>query len=245
MIYSENDLIIPTLNYLLLNKKTGLTTSQLIDLLSQELEISGKDARIITGRRDTYFSQKVRNLVSHRNLIDKGLAIYDGSRDGLHKITDKGEKYLLNNIQNFAFIISNNFSEEQRKEVIEKDYSDLIIEEGFIKFGQVKNKTRSKKLVEAAKKYYAVNGKLYCSACHFNFENFYGDIGKGYIEIHHLKPIFAYSGGEECLLSDALKNVTPVCCNCHKMIHRKNDQLLSIPSLREIIKTHRVYNAIG
>jgi len=245
MIYSENDLIIPTLNYLLLNKEAGLTTSQLIALLSQELEVSGRDAEILTGRRDTYFSQKVRNLVSHKNLISKGLATYDGSRDGLHKITDKGEKYLLNNIQNFAFIISNNFNENQRKEVIEKDYSDLIIEEGFIKFGQIKNKTRSRKLVEAAKKYYTVSNKLYCSACHFNFEDFYGDIGKGYIEIHHLQPIFSYSEGKESLLVDALKNVTPVCCNCHKMIHRKNDKLLSIPSLKEIIKTHGVYNAVS
>jgi len=244
MIYSENDLIIPALNYLLLNKETGLTTSQLIALLSQELEVSGKDAEIISSRCDTYFSQKVRNLVSHKNLINKGLATYDGSRNGLHKITVKGEKYLLNNINNFAFIISNNFNERQREEIIEKDYSDLIVEEGFIKFGQVKNKTRSRKLVEVAKNHYAIGGKLYCSACHFNFEDFYGDIGKGYIEIHHLKPIFSYEGGKESLLLDALKNVTPVCCNCHKMIHRKNDELLSITSLKEIIKANGAFSAI-
>lgn len=58
-----------------------LTTSQLIDRLSTKLPISGKDAQIAYGRSDTYFSQKVRNLVSHRNqatgLQARGLADYD------------------------------------------------------------------------------------------------------------------------------------------------------------------------
>jgi len=139
MPYTENDLIIPTLNYLLLNKETGLKTSELIILLSNELEISGHDAEILSGRSDTYFSQKVRNLVSHRTLENKGLATYERiGQDGLHTITNNGEKYLLENINNFTFILDNNFSEAQRKDVIEKDYSNLIIEEGFTKFSQVK-----------------------------------------------------------------------------------------------------------
>jgi len=54
MIYSEQDLIIPTLNYLLLHKEQGLKTSELIDLLSKELEISGRDAEILSERNDTH-----------------------------------------------------------------------------------------------------------------------------------------------------------------------------------------------
>lgn len=236
MIYSENDLIIPTLNYLLLHKENGLTTSELIILLSNELEISGHDAEILAGRNDTHFSQKVRNLVSHRTLENKGLAIYKKlGRDGLHKITDEGEKYLLENINNFTFILDNNFSEDQRKIIIDRDYSDLIIEEGFTKFSQVKTKARSRKLVNIAKEHFSQNGKIFCSACNFNFEDFYGEIGRGYIEIHHLNPIFAIEGSLEQSIVDALGNVVPVCANCHRVIHRKNDQLLSIPSLQELI----------
>ena len=242
MIYSENDLIIPTLNYLLLNKENGLRTSELILLLSNELEISGHDLEIISGRNDTYFSQKVRNLVSHRTLESKDLATYDKlERDGLHKITDKGEKYLLENINNFTFILDNNFNEIQRKDVIEKDYSNLIIEEGFTKFSQIKTKSRSRKLVIIAKEHYSQNGKIYCSACNFNFENFYGEVGKGYIEIHHLKPIFAKEENFEQSVSEAISGVVPVCANCHKIIHRKNDQLLSIPSLQELIRVNGIY----
>ncbi|NQU77272.1 HNH endonuclease [Candidatus Falkowbacteria bacterium] len=243
MIYSESDLIIPALNYLLLNKETGLTTSMLIALLSRELEITGRDAQIITGRNDTYFSQKVRNLVSHRTLEGKALASYSRIKgDGLHKITDKGERYLLENINNFTFILDNNFNEEQRKDIIEKDYSDLIIEEGFIKFSRVKTKTRSRRLVKTAKEYYSKNNKIYCSACNFNFEDFYGEIGTGYIEIHHLKPIFAYEDNIEQNLSEALVNVAPVCSNCHRIVHRKSDKLLSIPSLQDLINLYGEYS---
>lgn len=242
MIYSENDLIIPTLNYLLLYKDNGLKTSELIILLSDELEISGSDAEILRGRNDTHFSQKVRNLVSHRTLENKGLVIYEKiERDGLHKITDKGEKYLLENINNFTFILDNNFNEEQRKDVIEKDYSNLIIEEGFTKFSQVKTKLRSRKLVIIAKEHYSKNGKIFCSACNFNFENFYGEIGKGYIEIHHLCPIFARENNFEQSINEAIDGVVPVCANCHRIIHRKNDQLLSIPSLQELIHANRAH----
>ncbi len=236
MIYSENDLIMPVLSHLLSNKENGLTTSQLISILSEELEISGKDAEILTGRKDTHFSQKVRNLVSHRTLENKGLATYKKIKnDGIHNITLKGEKYLLENINNFNFILENNFNESQRRNIIERDYSDLIIEEGFVKFGKIRTRMRSKKLVEIAKKYYSKNGRINCSACDFNFENFYGDIGKGFIEIHHIKPVFALKNNFEKSVIQAIEDVSPLCSNCHRMIHRDNSQLLSIPSLQKII----------
>jgi predicted HNH restriction endonuclease len=242
MHYSENDLIIPTLNYLLFNKEMGLKTSDLISLLTKELEITGHDAEIIAGRSDTYFSQIVRNLVSHRNLVNKGLAIYESiGGDGLHKITDKGEKYLLENINNFTFILDNNFDEAQRKDIIDKDYANLVIEEGFTKFSRTKTKTRSRKLVELAKEHYSQDGRIFCSACNFNFESFYGEAGKGYIEIHHLKPIFALEDNFEQSIGEAIGGVAPVCANCHRIIHRKNDQLLSISSLQELINSNGIY----
>ena len=58
-----------------------LTTSQLIEKLSKRMTPTGHDAAIAVNRSDTYFSQKVRNLVSHRNqttgLQASGYADYD------------------------------------------------------------------------------------------------------------------------------------------------------------------------
>lgn len=74
--------------------KTGtLTTSELIDLLTERLKPTGHDAEIVEGRSDTYFSQKVRNLVSHRNqsteLQARGLVDYNADAESL-TITKKG-----------------------------------------------------------------------------------------------------------------------------------------------------------
>lgn len=76
------------------NSKTGtLTTSELIDLLTEKLQPTGHDAEIVEGRSDTYFSQKVRNLVSHRNqstgLQARGLVDYNADAESL-TITKKG-----------------------------------------------------------------------------------------------------------------------------------------------------------
>ena len=58
---SEAELIIPALRHLM-NHPEGLSTTQLIKLLEEELKPTGHDAAVITNRNDTYFSQKVRNL---------------------------------------------------------------------------------------------------------------------------------------------------------------------------------------
>lgn len=240
MIYTESDLVMPTLVYLS-STEGGVSTSELIEHLQDILKPEGKDAEILEGRNDTHFSQKVRNLVSHRTLEIKGLAKYERiENNGLHKITDKGRIYIEENIDGFDFIESNGFSEEERKQVIDSDFSDLIIEEGYIRSNHVQTKSRSKKLVEIAKKHFSIKDKIYCDGCRFNFEDFYGEIGKGFIEIHHLKPIFVYDGNVEQSIEEALKNVVPICSNCHRIIHRKRSNVLPIETLREIIAKQKL-----
>jgi len=65
-------------------------------------------------------------------------------------------------------------------------------------------------------------------------------LGREFIEIHHLKPIFIYGGKGEQSLQEALKNVVPVCSNCHRMIHRKRSNVLAIEKLREMIAKQKV-----
>ena len=239
MMYSESDLIIPTLAYLAVSAE-GVTTSGLIAHLTHTLKPDGRDAEIIENRRDTFFSQKVRNLVSHRTLVQKGLATYEREdENGLHKITEGGRKYLAEHIDGYDFIISNGFTEEQRREVIDKDYSGLVVEEGYVTSNHVTTRQRSRKLTELARKHFAVDGKLFCDVCGFNFEDSYGAIGAGFIEIHHLKPIFTYEENLESSLEEALGNVAPVCSNCHRMIHRKRLETLPIQTLRDMIEAKK------
>ncbi|WLQ33593.1 HNH endonuclease [Streptomyces castrisilvae] len=59
-------------------------------------------------------------------------------------------------------------------------------------------------------------GQLACEACGFDFEEIYGDRGKGYIECHHVIPLHKAGEGRTKLSDLAL-----ICANCHRMIHRR------------------------
>ena len=57
--------------------------------------------------------------------------------------------------------------------------------------------------------------------------------GKGFLEIHHQKPMFMLGDHEyDRALITALANVIPVCSNCHRMVHKAK-----MPLLVEEVKT--------
>jgi hypothetical protein len=93
----ESDLVLPSLRLMSERPNGFITTSDLIAELEAVFNPSGRDAEIIPGRTDTYFSQKVRNLISHRNtensFIKNGFADHDEADKGL-RITDAGRKLL-------------------------------------------------------------------------------------------------------------------------------------------------------
>jgi 5-methylcytosine-specific restriction protein A len=61
----------------------------------------------------------------------------------------------------------------------------------------------------------------------------YGEIGKGFIHVHHIVPI--HKIGKEYKIN-YIEDLVPVCPNCHAMLHRKvNGKELSIQELKEII----------
>ena len=70
-----------------------------------------------------------------------------------------------------------------------------------------------------------------CAFCDFNFESIYGERGKEYIHVHHLNPLALTNGQYEL---DPVKDLRPVCPNCHSMLHR-GKQLLSIQQLKGIL----------
>lgn len=90
--YSESELVLPTLE-LLAASPSGLTTSELIAKLTDRFNPDGPDAEILANRQDTHFSQKVRNLVSHRTMQRGDLWSYDEG-DGIHRITAAGRSHL-------------------------------------------------------------------------------------------------------------------------------------------------------
>lgn len=95
MPYTEHQVRNEVMKELLHAPGCRLSTTQLIDRLSARLPLAGKDAEIAQGRSDTYFSQKVRNTVSHRNqstgLQARGIADYD-AKDETWTLTATGRR---------------------------------------------------------------------------------------------------------------------------------------------------------
>lgn len=57
-----------------------------------------------------------------------------------------------------------------------------------------------------------------CQVCGTNFEETYGELGKEFIEVHHLHPV---AQGERQV--NPIEDLIPLCSNCHSMIHRMED----------------------
>ena len=74
-----------------------------------------------------------------------------------------------------------------------------------------------------------------CVACGFNFGAVYGDLGNGFIHVHHLKPL--HTIGEAYVLNPE-EDLRPVCPNCHSMLHR-NKEVLGIEELQSILRGSR------
>jgi hypothetical protein len=94
---TESELYVPMLQ--MLDKAPGgfMTTTAIIAELEHLFQPEGHDAQILRNRSDTHFSQKVRNIISHKdtpgNPIHDGLVIYHSKRHGL-EITDAGRAFL-------------------------------------------------------------------------------------------------------------------------------------------------------
>jgi 5-methylcytosine-specific restriction protein A len=57
--------------------------------------------------------------------------------------------------------------------------------------------------------------------CKFDFEKRYGAIGKGFIHIHHLKPMASVRAMHDVSVDE----LVPVCANCHAMLHQRTPPL--------------------
>ena len=75
---------------------------------------------------------------------------------------------------------------------------------------------------------------LKCEVCGFDFEKVYGKLGAGYIEVHHKKPV---SEGER--ITDLNNDLVMLCANCHRMIHRGRDHMITVKELQSIISANK------
>jgi len=168
-------------------------------------------------------------LSAKADLVDSGFIYKKGDPEwkghGIWTITKTGRDYFDE--------IASDLANEDLIEIVSKDLDALEVEEerteGGIKELYVTRYERDPKLRTRAMNHHGVN----CMACGFNFEKRYGKHGKSYIEVHHIRPLSTL-GGETKI--DPVNDMIVLCSNCHRMIHRKKDNVLSLDELKAYLK---------
>jgi 5-methylcytosine-specific restriction protein A len=135
---------------------------------------------------------------------------------------------------------------------LESKWFDFITENKYIRNSFVSNdvltdikKTfregKSKDIIQTryernpeARKRCLIHYGFSCKVCTFNFENHFGEAGKGFIHVHHINQISEIGGEYEI---DPIKDLIPVCPNCHSMIHSKRPAF-TIDEINEIRKNY-------
>jgi len=115
-------------------------------------------------------------------------------------------------------------------------YPDEIEEkyyEGTIKKVPVNAYERDRKARTECIRHYGCG----CSVCGIDFGKTYGARGLGFIHVHHLIPLSSI--GERYRL-DPIKDLRPVCPNCHAMLHTERPDPLSIDAVKRLMMEARL-----
>ncbi|PYV94956.1 MAG: restriction endonuclease [Acidobacteria bacterium] len=81
----------------------------------------------------------------------------------------------------------------------------------------------------AARKACIVHFGTACRVCGFDFAARFGELGVGFIHVHHTKPLSEI--GRDYAV-DPTRDLIPVCPNCHAMLHQRTPPL-SVAQLRQ------------
>jgi len=74
-----------------------------------------------------------------------------------------------------------------------------------------------------------------CQICKKSLEDIYGEIGKNFIHVHHINFLANTKGTHKV---DPIKDLIPVCPNCHSMLHVKyNGNYVQIDELKQYYKS--------
>ena len=100
-----------------------------------------------------------------------------------------------------------------------------VLLEGAVLSVVVNGYERNREAREACIRHYGYR----CSVCDFQFDEMYGPLGKLFIHVHHLVALSSVRAEYQV---DPVRDLRPVCPNCHAMLHRTSPPM-SIQELRE------------
>lgn len=174
-------------------------TLKLGNFLALDPNYSGKGMESYSKLDEAVFNEYFENLIELRDVAE-----------GIKKVT-------------ISLDYSTNVSS------IESDEIEENVREGKVLYKMHKVRERDRKIITKKKaKVFSEKGKLECECCGFDFEKTYGEIGKGFMECHHIIPLNKFNDSKETKLED----LALVCSNCHRMLHNRISEI-SVSDLRQ------------
>lgn len=184
---------------------------------------------ITSSTQDRYFGVIENTLEKKHNINVRNLGIIE--LEGFLEIVKK-EKYNKGNMYSAAlqhYITHIKLQEDKNfKEINDSESTFVSCVEGKPKLKYITTYERNPRLRKEAIR---IHGCV-CAACGFDFNETYGELGEGYIHIHHRVPV---SELEEPKEVNPKTDLVPLCANCHSMIHRRKSSTLRVEDLKKIL----------
>jgi len=218
-------------------KRVGTLTPEVVDLsvVLNELPIHPQDRRSANFRNPAGVHMKLRNLCRFDPIFDRRGLGRGGQLESVVWNEFSSNRELL---KDTAHAIRNNYEKISRMSDVV--WIDEAENEGFLEGRLLTklHKLRERNPIVVKKKKRETlksTGALVCEICGFDFADFYGDLGEGYAECHHLLPLSASGPTQRTKLSD----LAIVCANCHRVLHRSKSYL-SISTLKSHVSSRRL-----
>lgn len=173
---------------------------------------------------------KYMKLVLVEQIYSSKMSLENLILNGL-KAAPQGSKKLNGNLLKY---IESNFSDSNQNDVFpEMVNEDSDAYEGIKKSVIVNKYERSSIARSKCIEHHGTS----CKVCSLDFSKMYGELGKDFIHVHHIIPI--HKIGKEYKIN-YIKDLIPVCPNCHAMLHRKLDgKEVDVEELKIILERNR------
>lgn len=153
---------------------------------------------------------------------------YDSSKPFVWKIRDE----LIIALENLHIVSRDSYVSKTGIDEESENIESFVYKEGK-KIGYYSTKyERNSKLRNLAIKIHGTK----CQICGFDFEKTYGLLGKDFIEVHHIKPLYLTKGEIEI---DPKADLMCLCSNCHRIIHRNRHDILDPTKLKKIVENNK------
>lgn len=214
--------------------KIRIPTKEYAITMAKELMSQGESVSDQLGEWPLIYRHKVnRNLIEYRRNIETGEIdkILHSEEPGNYLVIGSDlwsiEVSIIGN-STHSYENSKNISVES---IQEQGIDSSIFEEGRLLVEVQNEYERNRKARTESLRFHG----CYCHVCGFDFSKVYGAIGAGHIHVHHIVPVSKIG---KTYIVDPIKDLIPVCSNCHCIIHSR-EPVYSIDELKEIIKRER------